>query len=129
MFKIFGVPWKLGSLYTRYLKGMNSYSGRGEEAAVVKVWQEELKDEKHGSTARCVCVQVSLPGEAVALPCSLSFQRVGCTGYREVKMRMVSPKFFSLSLPKLGSQPHLERKTTAPKFLPSILCHGTKTIT
>lgn len=94
---------------------------------MVQVWQEELRDEKHGSTVRCV--QVSLPGEAVALPCSLSFQRVGCTGHREVKMGMVSPKFFSLSFLKLESQPHLERKTTASKFFPSILCHGTKTIT
>ena len=63
------------------------FSEEGEEGAVLKVQQEELRDEKHGTVARCVCA-----GYPWHLPAhSASFQRVGCTGHKEVNMRMASP--------------------------------------
>lgn len=127
LFKVLRVPWKLGSFYNWYWKWVKSCWGRLEEASLFKVQQEKLRDE---TGQHCqVCVQISATRRGRGTSYSISFHRVRCTGHREMKMGLVSPEFCSLSFLKLENQPHLKRDTPAPKFLPSKLCHSTKTVT
>lgn len=55
LFKVHQSALETGLVLYRIMEVGEKFFEEGEEGAIFKVQQEELRDEKHGTVARCVC--------------------------------------------------------------------------